>query len=47
LRDGLPAIANGYHFLGVETGVASMPDFYRADMLSIRAIGDFLRRTGV
>lgn len=47
IGDSLPdywaAREAGFVFLGVETGVVDMPTFYRADALSIRAIGDLLK----
>ena len=44
LRDYEAARDAGYHFLGVETGANDLPSFYSAGALSIRAIGDLLKK---
>lgn len=44
LRDYEAARDAGYHFLGVETGANDLPSFYNAGALSIRAIGDVLKK---
>ncbi len=44
LRDYQAARDTGYHFLGVETGANDMPSFYTAGALSIRSLGDLLKK---
>lgn len=44
MRDFQAAAGTGYNFLGVETAANDMPSFYMAGALSIRAIGDLIRR---
>ena len=44
LNDFYAASGASFQFLGVETGSTNMPTFYEAGTLSVRAIGDLIKR---